>query len=51
MVVCEIPLFFQFSKCDIFIARCKLTIYNFLYKGIKDIIITKFINMIVLLSR
>ena len=50
MVVGEIPEFFQFPKRDISAARCKRTIYMFIYKGINVVMITGLINMTVLLS-
>ena len=50
MVVGEIPEFFQFPKRDIATARCKRTIYIFIYKGINVVMITGLINMTVLLS-
>ena len=50
MVVGEIPEFVQFPKRDISTARCKRTIYIFIYKGINVVMITGFINITVLLS-
>ena len=50
MVVGEIPEFFLFPKRDISTERCKCTIYIFIYKDIKAVIRTEFINMTVLLS-
>ena len=50
MVVGEIPEFFHFPKRDISTARCKRTIYIFIYKGINVVMITGLINMTVLLS-
>ena len=47
MVVGEIPVFFQFPKRDISTARCKRTIYIFIYKGTNVVMITGFINMTV----
>ena len=45
MVVGEIPEFFHFPKRDISTARCKRTIYIFIYKGMNVVMITGFINM------
>ena len=50
MVVGEILEFFHFPKRDISTARCKRTIYIFIYKGMNVVMITGFINMTVLLS-
>ena len=47
MVVGEIPEFFQFPKLDISTARCKRTIFIFIYKGSNVVMITGFINMTV----
>ena len=47
MVVGEIPEFFQFPKRDISTARCKRTIFIFIYKGSNVVMITGFINMTV----
>ena len=50
MIVGEITEFFQFPKRGISTARCKRTIYIFIYKGINVVMITGLINMTVLLS-
>ena len=47
MLVGEKPVFFQFPKRDISTARCKRTIYIFIYKGTNVVMITGFINMTV----